>query len=102
MSTLNVVKSPEEWGWSKVFAKDENQALESGMFCCYPGKSLPLHTHNEADEYCYISQGSGIFVLAGKEITVSEGQLIKIPKGVEHLCRPVGNAAFESYYLVCR
>lgn len=101
METINLAEVPQEWGWSKVFTKKESQALEAGIYCCQPGKSLPMHVHNEGDEYCYLFKGAGIFVIGGKEISVAEGQMVKIPKGVEHLSRPVGNAPFQSFYLIC-
>jgi quercetin dioxygenase-like cupin family protein len=101
MSKIAVAESPQEWGWAKVFAKKERQALEAGIFCCQPGKSLPLHAHNEGDEYCYLFKGSGVFVMNGEEIRVAEGELIKIPRGVEHLSYPTGNQPFHSFYLIC-
>jgi quercetin dioxygenase-like cupin family protein len=101
MSKVNLSASPTEWGWSKIFAQKADQALESGIFCCESGKSLPLHTHAEGDEYCYLFKGAGVFVIDGQEIAAAEGDLIKIPRGVEHLSYPTGGDEFVSFYLIC-
>lgn len=101
MYKIKLAEVPEEWGGAKLFIKNENEAIESGIFRCDPGLSLPLHTHDEGDEYCYLFQGQGIFVINDEEIEVQTGELIKIPKGVIHRSYNVSDQPFISFYLVC-
>lgn len=101
MYKIELSDAPEEWGMSKIFVKKENQAIEAGIFRCDPGQSLPMHTHDDGDEYCYLFEGKGIFVIDNEEIEVQTGELIKIPKGILHRSYNVSDRPFSSFYLVC-
>jgi len=93
-----------EWGQVKVILRkryEEGASIEAGVFRCEPGKSLQLHTHQGADEYCWIFEGAAIFVINGKEYKVKSGELIKIPKDLEHRSFPQGAAPFASFFIVC-
>lgn len=100
MHKISVTNSPTEWGFSKVFVKKDAQAIEAGIFTCEACSSLPLHTHEAGDEYCYLFEGTGVFVINEKETVVETGELIKIPKGVEHRSYAL-DKPFSSFYLVC-
>ncbi len=101
MYKINLTETPQDWGGAKVFIKNEAQAVESGIFRCDPGASLPLHTHDEGDEYCYLFEGKGIFVIDDAEMEVQTGGLVKIPKGVQHRSYNVSDQPFMSFYLIC-
>ena len=47
------------------------------------GCLVPVHTH-ESEQMTYVLQGALKFMLGGEEITVREGEVIRIPSGVEH------------------
>lgn len=96
--------SKMEWGELNVFLKKElpaGGAIDAGVFKCDPGKSLELHTHDGAEEYCWVFEGTAIFVIDGKEYEVKSGEVIKIPKDVEHLSYPKDDAPFSSFFIVC-
>lgn len=101
MDKIKVKEAPKEWGFEKYFLKKEAMKLDSGIFCCKPGSSLPLHTHEEADEYCYVFEGKAVFVIGNEEIEVQEGELIKIPKGVLHRSYCTSEKPMSSFYIVC-
>ena len=93
----------QDWGGDKIFLEKKlasGEVLQAGIFRCDPGKSLPLHTHDEGDEYCYLYEGSGVFVFGDKEYQVKEGELIKIPKGMVHRSYNTGEIPFQSFFIV--
>ena len=102
MNKVTLIESPTDWGWAKILAKKESQALESGIFCCQPGNSLSLHTHDEGEEYCYLFQGNAVFVIDGEETPIATGECIRIPHNSVHRCyNPSKTEPFTSFYLVC-
>jgi mannose-6-phosphate isomerase-like protein (cupin superfamily) len=93
-----------EWGELKVILSkkyERGASIEAGVFRCEAGKSLQLHTHEGGDEYCWVVEGTAIFVIDGKEFEVKSGELIKIPKDLEHRSFPKGAAPFTSFFIVC-
>ena len=48
------------------------------------------HHHENEDELFFVLQGTLVIRLRDRDLTVREGQLVVIPKGVEHL--PVAEA----------
>jgi len=96
---IPLTEKPESWGKSSIFIK--KGAVESGLFQCDPGLSLPLHAHDEGDEYIYLFQGEARFVVGDEEFDAKPGQLVKAPKGVMHRCSNVTDRPFVCFYLVC-
>jgi quercetin dioxygenase-like cupin family protein len=47
------------------------------------GCVVPRHTH-EAEQMTYVLQGSVRFLVGTEEITVREGEVLRIPPGVPH------------------
>jgi len=93
-----------EWGELTVFLSkkyEKGAFIDAGVFKCEPGKSLQLHTHDGGDEYCWVFDGSAIFLIGGKEYEVKSGELIKIPKDIEHRSYPKGKNPFTSFFVVC-
>lgn len=93
-----------DWGQVKVILNkkyEKGASVEAGVFRCEPGKGLPLHTHEGADEYCWVFEGTATFVIGGKEFVVKSGELIKIPKDLEHRSFPKGATPFTSFFIVC-
>lgn len=88
----------EEWGESRVFmAKD---STESGLFRCDPGLSLPLHTHENGDEYIYLFEGEGRCLVGDEDFEMKQGQMVKVPRGVLHRSYNVSDSPFTCFYLV--
>ncbi|MCL4534719.1 MAG: cupin domain-containing protein [Bacteroidetes bacterium] len=93
-----IVEKVEDWGGAKVFmAKD---FTESGLFRCDPGLSLPLHAHEDGDEYIYLFEGEGRFLVGEEDFEVKQGQLVKVPKGVMHRSYNTSDKPFVCFYLV--
>lgn len=97
-----ITKMP--WGEKIVFLNkklEKGGFIDTGLFKCEPGKSLQFHTHEGRDEFCWVFDGAGIFVIEGKEYEVKAGELIKIPKNLEHKSFPKGDSHFTSFFIVC-
>src|SRR3954447_8739158 len=47
------------------------------------GCLVPMHAH-ESEQMTYVLQGALKFQIGGEEITVREGEVLRIPSGVEH------------------
>jgi quercetin dioxygenase-like cupin family protein len=47
------------------------------------GCLMPVHSH-ESEQMTYVLQGALKFVVGGEEITVREGDVLRIPSGVPH------------------
>ena len=93
-----------DWGQvSQIVEKDlpKGGKIEAGVFRCEPGKRLEMHGHEGADEYCWVFEGKAVFAIAGREYQVGPGEVIFIPRDVEHTSYPVGDEAFSSFFIVC-
>lgn len=51
-----------------------------------------VSAHNQA---FYVMEGEGIAVLAGESVALSEGALVKVPRGVRHAVRNTGTSALR-------
>ncbi|MBJ3775839.1 cupin domain-containing protein [Acuticoccus mangrovi] len=49
-----------------------------------PGTFVPPHVHPDQDEFIYVFEGTFDLLLDGKPETASAGDLIKLPRGIEH------------------
>ncbi|OLL31459.1 cupin [Burkholderia sp. SRS-W-2-2016] len=45
---------------------------------------VPPHTHPHQDEYIYVLDGQIDLLLGGKQTTASTGDLVRMPRGIEH------------------
>jgi mannose-6-phosphate isomerase-like protein (cupin superfamily) len=61
-----------------------------GMENIPPGKKVRLHHHPHAEEILFIHRGSGIARLGSREVAVSEGATVYIPKNVSVGLRNTG------------
>jgi mannose-6-phosphate isomerase-like protein (cupin superfamily) len=57
-----------------------------------PNAGPPLHMHSREDEWFYVLEGSFLFDVDGKRITVSKGGSVFGPRGVPHTFRSTGTA----------
>ena len=66
------------------FGKAEDASFGAGVCHVPPHSSNERHTHDDADEIIYVITGSLRFVFPDEEHTLSQGEAIYIPIGVEH------------------
>ena len=98
MFQIPTPEKAEEWGATKVFMA---KALsEAGLFRCDPGSSLPLHVHDDGDEYIYLFEGEGRCLIGDEDFEIKPGQLVKVPKGIMHRSYNVSDKPFSCFYLV--
>ena len=76
-----------DWGTLKWMSSPEvnaNEAFSAGTVLLEPGKGHELHTHPDSDEILYVVSGEGEQTVAGETREIGAGEMIFIPKGVEH------------------
>ncbi|WP_231186401.1 cupin domain-containing protein [Haladaptatus sp. DYF46] len=76
-----------EWGQSKWMSTPDITGAESfsvGQVQLEPGKAHERHAHQDSEEVLYFLSGEGIQMIDDKEKTVSAGDVVYIPDGVEH------------------
>jgi len=54
------------------------------LYCVAAGQAQKAHTHEGQDKIYYVLEGSGQFTLGGAEHTLSAGEALVAPAGVEH------------------
>jgi quercetin dioxygenase-like cupin family protein len=54
-----------------------------------PGAAFPRHKH-PGEEIIYVTQGTILYEVAGKPVTVKAGEVLFIPNGVVHAARNPG------------
>lgn len=86
------------WGSAEIYCKREG--LEVGIFTCLPGQSLELHDHPGEEEYIYVLDGQGIFVVMDSEMLVESGSVVRIPKDAKHYIRNKSNKPLMCAYVV--
>ena len=74
-------------GKSTIF---ESSRLLVGLNAFEPGQSHPLHAHADMDKVYHVIQGSGLFLLEGRELPMRAGDLLVAPEGVPHGVRNDG------------
>ena len=87
---------PEEldWGWIRWLMSDRIQpgsAQTVGIVEIEAGKSNPLHYHSNCEEQLYVLSGVCEHLRADETATMKAGDLIRIPQGVRHRARAVGD-----------
>jgi quercetin dioxygenase-like cupin family protein len=62
-----------------------------GLNCLEPGQIQPPHTHDAAEKFYFVLEGSGRFTVGDQEIDAGEGALIVAPAGIQHGVTNNGN-----------
>jgi oxalate decarboxylase/phosphoglucose isomerase-like protein (cupin superfamily) len=70
-----------------------------GMENIPPGKKVRLHHHPRAEEILFIHRGSGIARLGSREVAVSEGATVYIPRNVSVGLRNTGTAPLSLVFI---
>ncbi len=81
------VYSPQKMGKSTIF---ESPRLLVGLNAFEPGQEHALHAHAGQDKVYLVVEGSGVFLLDGRELPMRPGDLLVAPDGVAHGVRNTG------------
>jgi len=68
----------------------ESTHLLVGLNCFEAGQSHALHAHPGMDKVYQVLAGEGLFLLEGRELPMSAGDLLVAPEGVPHGVRNPG------------
>jgi len=77
----------DKMGKATLFRSDR---LLVGLNCFEPGQSHALHAHHGMDKVYQVVEGSGLFLLADRELPMRAGDLLVAPDGVPHGVRNSG------------
>ena len=62
----------------------ESPRLLVGLNAFEPGQAHPLHAHAGMDKVYQVVEGSGLFLLDGREVAMQAGDVLVAPDGVPH------------------
>jgi quercetin dioxygenase-like cupin family protein len=68
----------------------ESSRLLVGLNAFEPGQSHALHSHTGMDKVYHVLHGAGVFLLEGRELPMTAGDLLVAPEGVPHGVRNTG------------
>ena len=69
----------------------ESSRLLVGLNAFEPGQSHALHAHAGMDKVYSVIEGDGVFLLEGRELAMTAGDLLVAPEGVPHGVRNTGS-----------
>ena len=81
------VYSPQKMGKATIF---ESSRLLVGLNAFEPGQEHALHAHAGQDKVYLVLDGTGLFLLEGRELPMAAGDLLAAPDGVPHGVRNTG------------
>jgi mannose-6-phosphate isomerase-like protein (cupin superfamily) len=84
----HAVYSPAKMGKSTLF---ESRNVLVGLNALEPGQEHALHAHAGQDKVYVVIRGSGLFLLEGRELPMSAGDLLVAADGVPHGVRNTGS-----------
>jgi quercetin dioxygenase-like cupin family protein len=94
MDHPRVIRPAEHAAWnSSRMGKStlfESSRLLVGLNAFEPGQVHALHAHAGMDKLYQVLEGRGLFLLQGRELEMSEGDLLVAPEGVPHGVRNTG------------
>ena len=79
----------DKMGKSTLF---ESARLLVGLNAFEPGQAHALHAHAGMDKVYHVLEGEGVFLLEGRELPMTAGDLLVAPDGVPHGVRNSGTA----------
>ena len=80
--------SPTRMGKSTIFTSAN---VLVGLNAFEPGQEHHLHAHAGQDKVYLVLRGAGLFLLEGRELPMSAGDLLVAPAGVPHGVRNSGS-----------
>ncbi len=84
----HAVFQPDKMGKATLF---RSERLMVGLNAFEPGQEHALHAHQGMDKVYQVLSGTGVFVLAEREIAMQAGVLMVAPEGVPHGIRNTGS-----------
>jgi mannose-6-phosphate isomerase-like protein (cupin superfamily) len=81
------VYTPDRMGKRTIF---ESARILVGLNAFEPGQAHVLHAHAGMDKVYSVVEGSGVFLLEGRELPMQAGDLLVAPEGVPHGVRNPG------------
>ncbi len=87
------------WGslrWLMTDKIDPESHITLGIAELNPGKSNPLHVHDNCEEVIYILSGSCEQRVGERTVVMKAGDTLHIPAGVPHTARVLGNEPMRS------
>jgi mannose-6-phosphate isomerase-like protein (cupin superfamily) len=78
---------PDKMGKATLFASPR---ILVGLNCFEPGQEHALHAHAGMDKVYQVLEGSGVFLLEGRELPMEAGTMLIAPEGVPHGIRNTG------------
>src|SRR5437899_11176069 len=83
----------------KAFAADKRvrkmlfktDQLWSEIACYEPGQSTVMHSHPREEEAIYVLEGTATMSIAGENLTVPAGSIVRFPANVPHDVRNLGS-----------
>jgi len=84
----HAVYRPDKMGKSTLF---ESSRLLVGLNAFEPGQAHALHAHRGMDKVYQVVEGRGVFLLEGRELPMTPGDLLIAPEGVPHGVRNTGD-----------
>ena len=68
----------------------KTEQLWSEIACYEPGQSTVMHSHPKEEEAIFVLQGTATMSIAGEEVVVPAGSIVKFPNNVPHDVRNLG------------
>ena len=84
----HAVYTPNKMGKSTIF---ESARVLIGLNAFESGQEHALHAHAGQDKIYQVIEGSGLFLLDGRELAMTAGDLLIAPEGIAHGVRNTGN-----------
>jgi len=94
-----IVAETSPWGslrWLMNAKLDANSPLTVGIAEINPGKSNPLHLHDNSDEVIYVLSGSCEQSVGDETVILKAGDTLRIPAGVPHQAKAIGKELLKS------
>jgi quercetin dioxygenase-like cupin family protein len=85
----HAVYAATKMGKSTIF---ESPRLLVGLNAFEPGQEHTLHGHAGQDKVYHVIEGTGLFLLEGRELPMQPGDLLVAPENVAHGVRNTGTA----------
>jgi quercetin dioxygenase-like cupin family protein len=77
----HAVYSADKMGKATIF---ESPRLLVGLNAFEPGQAHALHAHAGQDKVYHVLEGEGLFLLEGRALAMTAGDLLVAPEGVPH------------------
>lgn len=68
----------------------QKEICDVSQVSIHPGKMVPEHVHDDAEQVYLVSSGSGIVILDGEEFEIQQGMAVIIPRGSRHSTQNTG------------